>query len=62
LARLPKSRLDFWLPKLTANRERDLRRQKELRRMGWKVLVVWECELSDLDRVARRVAGFLEGR
>lgn len=46
LARLPKSRRDFWEPKLRGNRERDLRNQAELRRTGWKVLVVWECQLS----------------
>lgn len=44
LARLPKSRLDFWLPKLEGNRKRDLEVQAQLRALGWSVLVVWECE------------------
>ena len=48
LARLPKSRLDFWLPKLNANRERDKARVAELTHAGWKVLVVWECQIRDL--------------
>jgi DNA mismatch endonuclease (patch repair protein) len=46
LARLPKSRRDFWEPKLRGNRDRDLRNQVELRRAGWEVMVVWECQLS----------------
>lgn len=45
-ARLPKSNVDFWKEKLTRNRERDLREQEELRNMGWKVIVVWECQLK----------------
>lgn len=53
LARLPKSKLDFWGPKLTANAERDARNDAALRELGWQVEVVWECELS---RVAERRA------
>lgn len=60
LARLPKSRLDFWVPKLTANRARDRAQERLLRTMGWRVLVVWECQLRDTARVRRRVADFME--
>lgn len=45
-ARLPKSRLDFWGPKLKANRDRDTRNEAALRELGWDVKVVWECELQ----------------
>ena len=41
--RQPKSRLDFWAKKLFQNRERDLRNQRKLRSLGWRVLIVWEC-------------------
>lgn len=61
LARLPKSKLDFWKTKLESNRKRDMRNQKALKKMGWSVLVIWECELADLQLVARRVEKFLEG-
>src|SRR5208282_4244387 len=47
LARLPKSRLEFWLPKLEGNRKRDLRNTRALRKAGWRVLTLWECELSN---------------
>ena len=59
LARLPKSRLDFWVPKLTANRERDIRNAARLRRAGWKVCVIWECELSKGDKAKQKLQRFL---
>ncbi|KAF0807657.1 DNA mismatch endonuclease Vsr [Alcanivorax xiamenensis] len=59
LTRMPKSRVEFWRTKLEANRERDLRHQRALAEMGWRVLVVWECELRDLDAVASKVEAFL---
>lgn len=61
LARLPKSRLDFWVPKLERNRENDLLKQEELRSLGWNVLVVWECELHDRDGLAKKITEFLNG-
>lgn len=62
LARLPKTKLAFWKPKLEQNRQRDIRHYEKLRQQGWRVLVVWECELLNLDYVAKKVRDFLEGR
>lgn len=59
--RLPKTRLDFWLPKLEGNRRRDLKAQRELRVLGWRVLVLWECDLKD-EKLGKRIARFLEKR
>ena len=59
LARMPKSRLEFWEPKLTKNRERDLQVNKLLAEQGWKVLVVWECELRDKAALEQRIKEFL---
>jgi DNA mismatch endonuclease, patch repair protein len=59
LARLPKSRLDFWLPKLERNRLRDVEVQSKLSQLGWKALTVWECEIGNLPKVMERVQGFL---
>lgn len=61
LARLPKSRVGFWLEKLEGNRVRDARNLRKLRTMGWKCLVVWECQTKDAERLRRRVASFLAG-
>lgn len=58
--RMPKSRLAFWRAKLEGNRQRDLVKMKELRKLGWKPLVVWECELKAVDRLSNRIRGFLE--
>ena len=44
--RTPKSRLDFWLPKLARNAKRDRAVSRNLRASGWTVLRVWECALS----------------
>lgn len=60
LARLPKSRLDFWLPKLDANARRDASAQTELLRLGWKILVIWECELRDRALLESRIRSFLD--
>lgn len=43
---LPKSRRDFWEKKIRENVERDKRDIEELKRSGWKVIVVWRCELN----------------
>ncbi len=42
----PKSNRKFWYPKLKANVERDERSRKALRKLGYKVIVVWECEIN----------------
>lgn len=58
--RLPKSKLEFWKPKLDGNRKRDIRIQGELRKAGWQFLVVWECELND-NSLSCRIRSFMEG-
>lgn len=59
LARLPKTRLDFWLSKLEANRARDVKNQERLKEMGWDYLVIWECQLRDKEQLAKRIQSFL---
>jgi DNA mismatch endonuclease (patch repair protein) len=59
LARLPKSRLDFWEHKLEANRLRDIRQRRTLRAAGWKILVVWECQLRNKERLKNKLETFL---
>lgn len=46
LFKLPASRREFWELKLNANRARDRKSIEELRALGWRVLVVWECALK----------------
>lgn len=59
--RRPKSNEGYWLPKIAANKARDARVRRRLRRLGWEVLVVWECHLKNPRAVEERVAGFLGG-
>jgi DNA mismatch endonuclease (patch repair protein) len=60
LARLPKSRPEFWLPKLQENKIRDSAIRLALTRQAWKSLVIWECELRDPVRVMIKTLVFLE--
>jgi DNA mismatch endonuclease (patch repair protein) len=57
LARMPKSRLEFWGPKLSANAERDRSNVETLTARGWTVEVVWECDLGEpsLSALADRI-------
>ncbi len=59
LARLPKSRLDFWLPKLEGNRLRDIKVRARLKKLSWQVLVVWECGLNDPAFLRKKIESFL---
>lgn len=59
LARLPKSRLDFWGPKLERNRKRDADNLSRLAKMGWQSLVIWECQLKDREALEARIREFL---
>lgn len=56
---LPKSRVDYWKPKFNGNKRRDRRQQAELRRQGWKVMVVWQCQLKKPVWLSNRIDAFL---
>jgi DNA mismatch endonuclease, patch repair protein len=60
LGRMPKSRLEYWKPKITGNRERDVRTLRRLRGMRWRALVLWECQLHNLDALTNRIHTFLD--
>ncbi|PZF73938.1 very short patch repair endonuclease [Taibaiella soli] len=44
--RLPKTRTEFWREKILKNKERDIKNKKDLQSLGWRVIVIWQCELS----------------
>lgn len=54
-ASTPKTRQDYWLPKFAANVERDGRKSSQLEELGWRVLVVWECETRDRGALEARL-------
>lgn len=60
LGKQPRSRLDYWIPKLKRNVVRDLWAKKELSARGWHVLVVWECEQRDPEQLLFKLRSFLK--
>ena len=59
---LPASNTDFWKQKIEANNERDIRKSKELRQLGWKVITIWECEIRhnkdvSLNKLVEQITG-----
>jgi DNA mismatch endonuclease (patch repair protein) len=56
---LPKSGLAYWGPKISGNRERDVRKEATLKELGWDVLTVWQCEISDAVATGDRLVDFL---
>ena len=59
IAHKPLSNITYWEPKLRRTMKRDFRNVRALRKSGWRVLVVWECELKETGKLARRVRRFL---
>jgi len=55
----PKSNVEYWRAKIRANRERDRRKERELRRLGWRVITIWECETKREETIDGRIAGLL---
>lgn len=55
----PKSRQEYWGPKIKQNKKRDKENISRLKKSGWDVLVLWECELKDIDEISRRIKNFL---
>ena len=62
LCRLPKTRTEFWAAKLSANRERDARKVRELGEAGWRVMTIWQCSLKDPQGVLDATEVFLRGQ
>lgn len=58
---LPKSKLNYWGPKIEANKERDRRKQRELEKLGWGVMTIWQCELANAQALWVRIQEFVEG-
>ncbi len=57
---MPKTNKDYWASKLVKNKRRDAQHIKALKEDGWKVLVIWECEIKDLSKIEDHVRAFLD--
>jgi len=59
-AHIPKSNVSYWRPKLERNKRRDQRNMQLWCKMGWKALIIWECEAENLALVALEIRHFLD--
>lgn len=59
--RRPRTNSRFWSDKIESNIARDQRVSRKLRRNGWHVVTIWECEMADEEKLGRRLRRFLGG-
>jgi len=59
-ARVPKNNREYWETKITRNMERDSRHDEVLRREGWRILIVWECQIKEQAALVERIRRFLD--
>lgn len=57
---IPKTRQDFWHEKMQKNAKRDEENEKALARLGWKYLVIWQCQIKDVNDLKKRLIAFLD--
>lgn len=57
--RKPKTNQGYWIPKIQRNRERDQNNRRFLKKLGWKVMTVWECEIQNSSLLAARLKAFM---
>jgi DNA mismatch endonuclease, patch repair protein len=57
--KLPKSRLEYWAPKIAGNKRRDAAKQAALNELGWTWMIVWACELKAVSHLTRELSMFL---
>lgn len=55
----PKTRRTFWQHKFAENRDRDIRVRRQLRRLGWEIITVWECQTNDMKTLTVRLKRLL---
>jgi DNA mismatch endonuclease (patch repair protein) len=58
-SKYPSSRQEFWIPKLKSNAKRDRAITRALLKQGWRVLIVWECQTRDSEKLGRQLKRFL---
>jgi DNA mismatch endonuclease (patch repair protein) len=59
LATVPKTNTAYWVPKLAGNAKRDIQKTRQLRKQGWGVITVWQCQLNNIVKVITRLERFL---
>jgi len=59
---MPQSNVPYWEKKFRGNVLRDRKHRRRLRKLGWRIIVVWECELREPDKLALRLLREIPGR
>jgi DNA mismatch endonuclease, patch repair protein len=59
-ATIPKSNVSFWTEKLLRNKERDATDRRMLKKLGWQVLTIWQCDLKRPENLQDKLRRFLE--
>jgi len=54
-ANWPKSNQEYWIPKIQRNVKRDRSHNSKLKKQGWKVLVIWECQIKNIDKLSLKI-------
>jgi DNA mismatch endonuclease (patch repair protein) len=54
----PKSRIDFWQKKFEANVQRDQEISEQLKQLGWHQLIIWECEIKNIENLKKKIKAF----
>lgn len=57
----PQANTEFWNKKLDSNIARDANTRVELEKLGWHFLIIWQCEMKDVEKLRQRLAHFLKG-
>lgn len=58
----PSTNTEFWKKKFETNQERDIKNRKDLEKLGWFVITLWECELKNIDAIIDRIDTLLINR
>jgi len=56
---LPASNTEFWKTKISKNKERDEQSIRKLRKMGWQVLVIWQCQTKNIEKLTAKIIDFM---
>jgi len=58
-ANIPKSNQSYWSRKLERNKKRDVMHKKDLRKLGWKTITIWECEIKNAEKLRTKLSKLL---
>jgi DNA mismatch endonuclease (patch repair protein) len=58
-ATTPKSNQSFWINKFSANIDRDKRVAKQLKKLGWSIITIWQCQTKDIQKLRQKLATLL---